>query len=242
MGPEQQRREAMANFQTHLIGGAVASSAGAFASFGQGLSNSGETQALFALGVVASLLPDIDADDSRPVRAVFDLAGITIGFPVAFAFADRLKVVDLVVIWAGVWLLVRFPLRLLFARFTVHRGIWHSLLMATVLALAAAIAADLLLGARPVLAWLVGGFTLLGYLTHLCLDEMASVDLFGRQVKRSLGTALKPLSLRVWPASLGLIGLLYVLVGLTPDPAPMLAAMGRLGIETQPLAALWPRW
>jgi membrane-bound metal-dependent hydrolase YbcI (DUF457 family) len=232
----------MANFKTHLIGGAIVSSAGAFASFGQGLSDAGDTQALFAVGVAASLLPDIDADDSKPIRAVFDLAGIVVGFLVAFSFADRLKVVDLVLIWGCVWLGIRFPVRMLFARFTVHRGVWHSLLMALVLALAATIAADLLLGLAPTLAWLVGGFTLLGYLTHLLLDEFASVDLFDRRVKRSFGTALKPLSLNAWPASLSLIGVLYVQIGLTPDPAPILAAASRLGIETQPLAAVWPRW
>jgi membrane-bound metal-dependent hydrolase YbcI (DUF457 family) len=232
----------MANFQTHLIGGAVISSAGAFASYGQGLSGAGETQALFAVGVAASLLPDIDADDSKPVRAVFDVAGVVIGFLVAFAFAERLKLVDLVLIWAAVWAGVRWPIRMLFARFTVHRGIWHTLLMALVLSLVAAIAADVWLGLGPLAAWLVGGFVLLGYLTHLTLDEIASVDLFGRRVKRSFGTALKPISLKSWPASLSLIGLVYVLVGLTPDPAPMLAAVGRCGIETEGLAAVWPRW
>jgi hypothetical protein len=114
--------------------------------------------------------------------------------------------------------------------------------MALVLALTATIAAELLLDLTPTLAWLVGGFTLLGYLTHLLLDEFASVDLFDRRVKRSFGTAFKPLSLNAWPASLILIGVLYVQIGLTPDPAPVLAAVSRLGIETQPLAAVWPRW
>lgn len=232
----------MANFKTHMIGGAVISSAGAFASFGQGLSDASETQALFVVGVAASLLPDIDADDSKPIRAVFDLAGIVIGFLVAFRFAESLKVVDLLLIWGGVWLTVRFPVRIVFARFTVHRGIWHTLLMALVLALSATVIASYWLHLAPTLAWLVGGFTLLGYVTHLMLDEIASVDLFDRRVKRSFGTAMKPLSLNAWPASLCLVGALYVLIGLTPDPAPVLAAVGHFGIQTEPLAAVWPRW
>jgi hypothetical protein len=232
----------MANFKTHLIGGAVVSSAGAFVSFGQGLSTAAESQALFALGAAASLLPDIDADDSRPIRAVFDIAGICAGFFVAFAFAEHLRVVELVLIWLGVWLAVRFPTRALFARFTVHRGSWHSLLMASVLALAVTVAAHRPLGLPPDLAWLAGGFTLLGYVTHLALDEVAGVDLLGRRVRRSFGTALKPLSLRAWPASIGLAGLMYLLAGLAPEPAPMLAALDRLGVGAQPLAAVWPRW
>lgn len=232
----------MANFKTHLIGGAVISSVGAFASFGQGLSNAEETQALFMVGVAASLLPDIDADDSKPTRDVFELGGIFAGFLVAFRFADRLKIVELMLIWGAVWLAVRFPVRMLFAHFTVHRGIWHSLLMALVLSLCSTVAASRWLQLEPLSAWLVGGFTLLGYVTHLVLDEAASVDLLDRRLKRSFGTAMKPLSLNAWPASLCLLGLFYVLISLSPDPTPVLMAVEHLGIETQPLAAVWPRW
>jgi hypothetical protein len=232
----------MANFRTHLTGGALVSAGAAFASYGQGLSDAAQTQALFAVGTAASLLPDIDADDSMPLRAVFDITGIVVGFLVAFAFAGRFGVLELVGIWAGTWLIVRWPLRMAFARFTRHRGIWHSLLMALVVALAAGIAADLRLGVAPAMAWLVAGFVLLGYVTHLILDEAASVDLLGRQVNRSFGTALKPASLRSWPGSLALIGLAVLLLGLAPEPAALLGLLGRVGVDTGNLAALWPRW
>ncbi|MGD9299334.1 MAG: metal-dependent hydrolase, partial [Thiohalocapsa sp.] len=189
-----------------------------------------------------SLLPDIDADDSKPLRAVFDIAGLVVGFLVAFAFAGRFGVLELVGIWAGTWALVRWPVRYAFARFTVHRGIWHSLLMAGVVALAAALAADLWLRLAAPLAWLVAGFVLLGFITHLVLDEVASVDLLGRQVKRSFGTALKPCSIRAWPASLALAGLAVLLAGLAPDPEPLLSLLGRAGVDTGLLAVHWPRW
>jgi membrane-bound metal-dependent hydrolase YbcI (DUF457 family) len=232
----------MANFQTHLIGGALVSSAGAFASFGNGLSNPGETQSLFAIGVVASLLPDIDADASKPVRGVFALAGIVVGFLVAFTFAGRFGLLELVLIWATLWLFVRYPLFWLFAHYTVHRGVWHSLLMALVLALTAAVVAERWLALSTLMAWLVGGFTLLGYLTHLVLDEVASVDLTGSRVKRSFGTALKPFSVDAWPASLLLFLALVGLLGITPDPAPILAAISGFGLDIRLVAALWPRW
>lgn len=232
----------MADFNTHLTGAAVIASAAAFASYAQGLSGPAQTQVLFAVGVVAGLAPDLDADDARPVRTVFALAGIVIGFLVAFAFVDRLGIVELVLLWAGIALAVRFPVRWLFARLTVHRGVWHSLLMALVLALAAAVVADVLFGQPALMAWLVGGFTLLGYVTHLVLDEIASVELMGQRVKRSFGSALKPFSLRAWPASLVLAGLLVVLAGVSPDPAPVLSAMRSLGLDTATVAAVWPRW
>ncbi len=232
----------MADFRTHLTGGAVIAAVAAFASYSEGLSDAVQTQALFMLGTAASLLPDIDADDSKPLRGVFDIAGLVAGFMAAFALAEYFAVLELVGIWAATWLFVSWPLRLAFARLTVHRGLWHTLLMALVLALAAAIVADLLLGLDATRAWLVAGFVLLGYVTHLVLDEVASVDLMGRRLKRSFGTALKPLSLRAWPGSLMLMGLAVVLAGLAPDPQPLLALLGRAGVQTGLLAAHWPRW
>jgi hypothetical protein len=232
----------VADFRTHLIGGSIVCAVASLGSYSQGLSSALETQGLFALGTAASLLPDIDADDSRPLRTVFDVAGIFVGFLVAFRFAAHLKPLELAGIWAGTWLIVRWPLRFVFARFTVHRGIWHTLLMAAVLALAAAVASDLLLGVTPRLAWLIAGFLLLGYVTHLVLDEAASVDLLGRRVKRSFGTALKPISLRFWPGTLVLLGLAVVLIGLAPDPNALLGLVAQLGIETAGWAAHWPRW
>lgn len=232
----------MANFRSHLTIGALVSGVAAFASYGEGLSNTVETQVLFVLGTAASLLPDIDADDSKPVRGLFNIVGIVVGFLVAFRLAGRVALFEQVGIWLGTALLIAFPLRWAFARLTVHRGIWHSLLMAIVVALAVTVAADTLLRLDGVLAWLAGGFVLLGYLTHLTLDELASVDLLDRRVKRSFGTALKPLSLSAWPWSLVLMGLTVLLIGLTPDPAPVLAGVGQLGILTEPLAAHWPRW
>jgi hypothetical protein len=83
---------------------------------------------------------------------------------------------------------------------------------------------------------------LLGYVTHLVLDEAASVDLLGRRVKRSFGTALKPISLRFWPGTLVLLGLAVVLIGIAPDPNALLRLVAQLGIGTAGWAAHWPRW
>jgi hypothetical protein len=77
----------VADFRTHLIGGSIVCAVASLGSYSQGLSSALETQGLFALGTAASLLPDIDADDSRPLRTVFDVAGIFVGFLVAFRFA-----------------------------------------------------------------------------------------------------------------------------------------------------------
>jgi hypothetical protein len=71
--------------------------------------------------------------------------------------------------------------------------------------LASANAAFHLAGLSPFESWLAGSFVALGYLTHLCLDEIASVDLLGNRVKRSFGSALKVFSLASPQASLGML-------------------------------------
>ena len=56
------------------------SSAGALAVHGLGWTDPGQTQILFFVGVVGSLLPDIDADNSSPVRGFFTLLGVVLAF------------------------------------------------------------------------------------------------------------------------------------------------------------------
>ncbi|WPL17804.1 hypothetical protein Thiowin_02846 [Thiorhodovibrio winogradskyi] len=220
----------MANFQTHLgVGTAVVGTA-ALSVHTQGLTDFGQTQWLLVLGVAASLAPDIDADDSHPVRAFFALLGLVLGFVIATSLREKFRLFELALIWAVLWLFVYFPLRLFFARLTVHRGLFHSLLMAVSIALFAVILAHRWLDFEPAFSWLVGGFVLLGYLTHLVLDEIASVDLLGNRVKRSFGTALKPVSLRAWPASVLLLGLFGAGVLLAPDATSLVECLSRSGV------------
>jgi hypothetical protein len=47
------------------------------------------------------------------------------------------------------------------------------------------------LGRNEGVAWLAGGFLTIGYLTHLILDELYSVDVMDTRLKASFGTALK---------------------------------------------------
>ena len=47
------------------------------------------------------------------------------------------------------------------------------------------------LGQPAAQAWLTGLFLFIGFLIHLALDEIYSVDVEGRTIKKSFGTALK---------------------------------------------------
>ena len=227
----------MANFSTHLIGGAVVSAGLALGCYGQGFTTPAETQMLFAIGTVGGLLPDIDADNSTPVRMAFTLIGLVTAFVVAFALVEHFRLLELLGIWVAVFLGMRYGLFELFARMTTHRGVWHSWIAALTAGLLGVHVAHLAAGVAPLLSWLVGGFVLLGYLTHLVLDEMASVDLLGHRVKRSFGTALKPMSLDAPLASLALLGLSAFLIWQAPDSEPLIAAANQVGVDAGELQA-----
>jgi hypothetical protein len=184
---------------------------------------------LFLVGVIGGLLPDIDADNSKPVRGFFTLLGAMVSFVASFSLVGRFPVLELALIWGGVFVAVRYGVLELFARLTVHRGIWHSWLAVAFVGLACANAGYHLVGLSALDAWLAAAFLGLGYLTHLCLDELASVDLFGNRLRRSFGTALKPFSLKYPGASLAMAAAVVVLSLPAPPLSTLLEVSGGHG-------------
>lgn len=210
----------MANFQTHLYGGIVVSGGSVLALHGAGLVTEGQTLPLFGLGVVGGLLPDIDADASAPVRGFFGVLGTVLAFAWTLPLVGRYSPLGLALIWIGSFLAVRFLLCEAFARLTVHRGIWHSLLATLFAALATVNLLHWMLGLAPRDAWVGGLMVGIGYLTHLVLDEAFGVDLLGVRTKRSFGTALKPWSLRDPASSLAMAAAVGVCLWLAPAADP----------------------
>jgi hypothetical protein len=227
----------MANFATHLYGGALVSSVASLGLYSSGLAGPEQTQTCFFLGVAGGLLPDIDSGASKPVRGAFTLLAISLAFATAFALVGRLPLLDLTLVWGGTFLLVRYLVLEAFARLTVHRGAWHSCLAVVLVGLVSANAAHHGLGMSAGESWAAGGFVALGYLTHLCLDELASVDLLNHRVRRSFGTALKPFSLAAPRASLVMLLAVVALGWLAPSIAPVLQAGRSRGLDLHALDA-----
>lgn len=115
----------------------------------------------------------------------------------ALLLQSRLAPGPLLMACGGLYLVVRYLAGALFSRFTVHRGIWHSLLAAGLCGLAAAALSFRLLDQPERLAWLHGLAVTVGFVIHLALDECYSVDLTGARIKRSFGTAIKPFDWKV---------------------------------------------
>lgn len=156
---------------------------------------------------VSGMLPDLDSGPGRPLRESMAFAAAV----VPMAMVDRFKgmgmsLESIILAGGAIYLLIRFGMAALLRHYTVHRGMFHSLPAAAI----AAEAAFLVFGSQQIdLRYFVAGGVLLGFMTHLILDELWSIDFAGGRfrLKSSSGTAIK-----LWGHSMGPNLLTYALV------------------------------
>ena len=118
----------MANFTTHIGAGTVQAGVLATLTLAADVVAPENLVAVTLAGVLGSVLPDIDLKDSRASKLMFAGLGVFSSFVVLFAFAEHHSVVELMALWLGTLVAVRYGLHALFHRLSVHRGVWHSLL------------------------------------------------------------------------------------------------------------------
>lgn len=181
----------MANFPTHIAVGTVVSGALATVTVATDMVAPENIVAVTLAGVLGSVLPDIDLEDSRPARAMFAGLGVFFSFAVLFSLERKYSIAEMLVLWLGTLLFVRYVAKEIFFRISYHRGVWHSILAMVFCAFVTALIYGKLLGKDEGVAWLAAGFLAIGYLTHLVLDEIYSVDVMDTRIKASFGTALK---------------------------------------------------
>jgi hypothetical protein len=225
----------MANFRTH-IGFSTLLGCG-YAGLGYASGASPET-ALLAGGLcgVSGMLPDIDSDKGIPLRETMAFAAAV----VPLLSVDRVQALGfsyeaIVLTGAAIYVSIRFGLARLLARYTVHRGMFHSIPAALV----CAGLAFLLTGySHLTVRYYKAGAVLLGYLSHLVLDEIYSVE-FARgrfRLKRSFGTALKWWGKSLWANVSMYAKLILVAAAILSEPA----VMERFG--TEPLVVIRGPW
>lgn len=216
----------MADFNTHLMGAAAVSGLAATMLVMTSQFPHQAVMGYFILGVIGGLLPDIDSPHSIPVRIAFMGLAVIAGFLVVFTFGRRYSLVELILLWTGCFVLIRYGVFGLLDRFTVHRGLIHSIPMGVVCGLITTLVAYQVFNASVTHAWLCGIFVTLGFLVHLLLDEFYSVNLFGKKLlKKSFGTAFSLGSLQ---QPIGTAALYLAVIGLfygCPPPRPLTELM-----------------
>lgn len=153
---------------------------------------------LLAAGLcsVSGMLPDLDSDSGVPLRESLAFGSSVVPMLMLERFAELgLSHEGMVLAGAGVYLAVRFGFGWFLKKYTVHRGMFHSLPAVLI----AGLVAFLICQCHDLHArYYKAAAVMLGYLSHLVLDELWSIDLARLRTKRSFGTALKIYSRDLW--------------------------------------------
>jgi membrane-bound metal-dependent hydrolase YbcI (DUF457 family) len=159
---------------------------------------------------VAGMFPDIDSDSGTPLHESMAFAAAV----VPMMLIHRLQHADLshesiILIGAAIYLLIRFGLTKLLKLYTVHRGMFHSLPAAVIFGEIAYLLAS---GEDVRLRLFTAGAVVIGYLSHLILDEIYSFEWsHGRiRLKSSFGTAVKLFG-QGWWSNISAYGKLLIL-------------------------------
>ncbi len=192
----------MANFNTHIFVAATASGIAAVTLSNKNLIQLLDIPWFVFLGTAGGLLPDIDSDSSRPLKLLFTSLATLIAVLTILTFKDQYILQHLFIIAGSTFFVIRYPILAIFKHLTVHRGAIHSLLCAALFGLLTVCISHYLFHNSDYFSWMSGAFISFGFIIHLLLDELYSVDLSNVQLKRSFGTALKIFSIRYFGVSL----------------------------------------
>ncbi len=188
----------MANFKTHITVSSLL-----------GIGYGGAAYALYDVPIptcilagglcgVSGMLPDLDSGPGVPLRESMALAAAVVPMMLIDRFQQFGMSPELIVLaGALVYLFIRFGLAALLRKYTVHRGMFHSLPAALIFGEVAFLLAS---GSVELRIYKAGGVAL-GYLIHLLLDELYSIEWSrGRlRLKKSFGTAMKLFGRNWWP-------------------------------------------
>lgn len=231
----------MANFTTHIAAGTLVAGALGTLTLAADVVAPENVIAVTLAGVAGSVLPDIDLQESRAGRAMFAGLAVFFSFAVLFTYATKFSVAELWILWLGVLIGVRYGLYFLFHQLSVHRGNWHSLMAGLLVAALTAIAYKYVFDRHEGVAWLAAGFMFVGYLVHLLLDEMYSVDFSGRRLKASFGTALKFFDKRYPSAAIAMAGATALALVLSPSPKTFVDGMSSKQMWSDLNNRMWPQ-
>lgn len=147
---------------------------------------------------VSGMLPDVDSNAGKPLRESMAFAAAV----VPMMMIDRFRQLGMSPEWivlagAGVYLLIRFVVAKWLRAYTVHRGMFHSLPAAVIFGELA----FLLSSGDVTLRIYKAGGVVIGYVSHLVLDELYSIEWRrGRlRLKHSFGSAVKLVGHKWWP-------------------------------------------
>ncbi|MHB0955647.1 MAG: metal-dependent hydrolase [Pirellulaceae bacterium] len=222
----------MADFRTHMTASTLVGIG--VAGVGHRLGIPAESCVLAAgLCSVAGMLPDLDSNAGVPFRESVAFISAFVPLLLIQRFQHMGWNRETIVLAAAlIYLGMRFGVAEVFRRYTVHRGMWHSIPAAASIGLLAFLITE---DENVVLRVYWALAAVIGFLTHLVLDEIYSVDFRGVRLKKSWGTALKVWSSSgMWPnvSTYGKLAVLIFLAWIDPTWATSPSAQDRVPMRT----------
>lgn len=182
----------MAKFKEHILVAAVVSTFASTAVLSFNFLSQIEILSLFILGIVSTMIPDLDSDFSKPLRLTYNIFSIFIPFFIIYYLIKTTiirdinnNIINLILIYLVSFFLIFIFFRLLM-KITKHRGIIHSIPMAILSSLIIMLIFYYFNLSKNFIL-LSGLFVFLGFCTHLILDEVYSII----KLQKSFGTAFK---------------------------------------------------
>ncbi len=181
----------MANFNTHFNVAAGASAVVSATLLSMEVVSPQEAVVAFFLGTLGGLLPDVDSPRSTSIKVAFNILSLLMTILIIFVKSSTYSLVEMVVVASLVFVAIRYAFLEFFRKISKHRGMFHSIPVAFLWGLVIAIVSQWFFDLNSLVSWVYGFMITLGYFVHLILDEIYSVDLGNRRMKKSSGTALK---------------------------------------------------
>lgn len=210
----------MGNYRQHLT---FASGLGVFYAFGIYVLSGvhwifGTVAAM--LTTIGGLLPDLDHPTGTELKGFTGILAVLASVAVWHKLARRIPDLPFelhLIAVVLVYILIRHWMRGVLARMMVHRGILHSFPCCAVWGASTYLYYP---SDNDLIRIIMSASVMLGFLSHLLLDEMFSVDLHNTRIKRSFGSAMK-----FWapslPATIAMYGILsvvaYQVIQVWPD-------------------------
>jgi hypothetical protein len=206
----------MAGFRTHITTSSIIGVGYGTAAY-FGCDFPWETCALAAgLCGISGMLPDLDSGPGIPLRESTAFAAGVIPMLMIHRFARMGMTAEMISLaGAAIYFSIRYGLAAFLRRHTVHRGMFHSIPACII---AGEIAFLVCSGDDLTLRYFKVGGVMLGFMSHLVLDEIWSVDLSHFRLKSSFGTAIKFWGDCMWANVVTYVMVLALTYGVLQDP------------------------
>ncbi len=181
----------MASFEQHVNGAVIATGVVIVPLHTASLLDVNQSLIALALGLLGGVLPDLDSDNSKPLQVVFKIFSIFLPLLILLSFFGDSPLLYLMGYWVLSSLLLHLTLFSLFVKLSIHRGVIHSIPMGILFGQITTYIFYSFLGYDLSFSTIAGLFLSFGFLVHLLLDEIVSLNAIGLKMKKSFGTAFK---------------------------------------------------